>query len=97
MCSVLKSLRILEIGMGGFTDTGMQALTGLTALRSLSLQYCHNITDRGLKSVVVPLSRLSLARVTLEYCGKVSSGSLVGHLYTSGCMFITAKVTLGSD
>ena len=38
-------------------------LTGLTALSSLDLSFCHNITDAGLKALVAPLSRHSLSHV----------------------------------
>ena len=74
----LKQLRVLNLNRGSFSDTGLRMLAGLTALRSLSLQYCHNITDEGLKALVVPLSRHSLAHVDVTGCRRLTSLSSVG-------------------
>lgn len=76
----LKGLRVLNLNRGSFSDTGLRMLTALTALRSLSLQYCHNITEDGLKAVVVPLSRHSLARVDVTGCRRLTSLSSVRHM-----------------
>ena len=73
----LKQLRVIILDNGEFNDTGLCVLTGLTALRSLNLQYCHNITDEGLRATVVPLSRHSLARVDVTGCSRLTSLSSV--------------------
>ena len=70
-------MRSLKLDGGRFTDKGLRVLTGLTALRSLSLQECHNITDEGLKDLVVPLSKESLAQVDVNGCKRLTSLSLV--------------------
>ena len=58
-------------------DTGLGLLTGLTALCSLDLACCHNITDAGLKALVVPLSRHSLSHVNALDCRRLTLLSLV--------------------
>ena len=68
----------MKLDGGRFTDKGLRVLTGLTALRSLSLQDCHNITDEGLKILVEPLSRHSLAQVDVKGCRRLTALSLVG-------------------
>ena len=73
----LKGLCILKLTRGSFTDGDLRVLTGLTALRSLSLKECNNITDKGLKAVVVPLSKESLAQVNVQGCSRLTSLSLV--------------------
>ncbi|CAL5228289.1 g11394 [Coccomyxa viridis] len=67
--SCLKSLRSLKLGGGRFTNKGLRVLTGLTSLRSLSLVNCYNITDKGFKALVAPLSKQSLAQVDVRGCG----------------------------
>ncbi len=86
MRSCLKSLRILKLDQGRFTDKGLRVLTGLTALRSLSLHECHNITDEGLKALVVPLSKESLAQVAVRGCERLTHLSLVSPKQRPGCM-----------
>ena len=83
----LKRLRVLNLDRGSFSDTGLCMLTGLTALRSLSLQLCQSITDEGLRAVVVPLSRHSLARMDAFGCGRLTSLSSVSE--TPGIQFTT--------
>ena len=73
----LKNLRSLDFYGGDFTDSGLSMLSALTALRSLSLCACMNITDEGLKAVVVPLSRQSLTQVEVKGCSKITALSLV--------------------
>ena len=73
----LKGLRILELDRGRFADEDLQVLTGLTALRFLSLRDCREITDHGLRAVVVPLSGESLAQVDVQGCTRLTGLSLV--------------------
>ena len=74
----LKHLRILKLDGGRFNDKGLRGLTKLTALRSLSLCSCHDISDEGLRAVVVPLSRQSLAWVDVTDCERLTHASMVG-------------------
>ncbi len=74
----MKQLRKLMLHYGSFTDKGLRMLERLTALRSLSLQHCRNITDEGLKAVVVPLSQQSLAQVDVAGCNRLTPLSSVG-------------------
>ena len=74
----LKRLRDLNLDFGRFTDTGLQMLTGLTALRRLSLWICNNITEAGLRALVVPLSKHSLAVVDVPCCRGIPSWRAVG-------------------
>ena len=67
----LKHLRSLALDHGCFNDSALCTLTGLTALRSLSLQYCSVITEEGVRAVVVPLSRQSLAHVDVTGCRRI--------------------------
>ena len=67
-CRSLKHLRELDLHEGLFDDTGLCLLTGRTALRSLKSSSCNNITDAGLKALVVPLSRHSLSHVSVGGC-----------------------------
>jgi hypothetical protein len=78
-CRVLKNLRELNLDKGRFDDTGLGLLTRLTALRSLSLCYCNSITDTGLRDLLLPLSRDSLAYVDVSGCSWLTSRSSVGH------------------
>ena len=64
----LKHLRVLNLNKGAMTDEGLRVLTSLTALRFLSLRECCQITDKGLKDVVGPLSQHSLATVKAKGC-----------------------------
>ena len=68
----LKHLRTLSLDGGRFNDKGLRGLTGLTALRSLSLRSCHDISNKGLTAVVVPLSRHSLAWVDVSDCDRLT-------------------------
>ena len=74
----LTHLRELNVDEGRFNDNGLRGLTGLTALRSLSLRSCHDISDAGLRAVVVPLSRHSLAWVDVTGCERLTDLSRVG-------------------
>ena len=78
-CRVLKNLRELDLDRGRFGDIGLGLLTRLTALRSLSLRYCNSITDTGLRDLLLPLSRHSLAHVDVNGCARLTSRSSVGH------------------
>lgn len=77
----LKRLRSLNLDGGCFDDTGLSELSELTMLSSLSLTGCDNITDDGLKAVVVPLSRHSLAWVDVHWCRRLTLFSSVSQLY----------------
>ncbi len=74
----LKHLRNLSLDGGRFNDKGLRGLTNLTALRSLSLCSCHDITDEGLRAMVVPLSRHSLAAVDVANCKRLTYLQTVG-------------------
>ena len=87
VCSCLKSLRSLKLGGGRFTNKGLRVLTGLTSLRSLSLVNCYNITDKGFKALVAPLSKQSLAQVDVRGCG-LTDLSLVSPKQRTGCTHI---------
>lgn len=78
-CRVLKNLHELDLDKGRFGDTGLGLLTGLTALRSLSLRFCSSITDTGLRDLLLHLSRHSLAHVDVNGCARLTSRSSVGH------------------
>ncbi len=73
----LKRLRTLKLGNGIFKGEGLRVLTALTALRSLSLDSCSNLTDEGLRSVVAPLSLHSLADVNVFGCTRLTRLSSV--------------------
>ena len=75
----LKHLRGLSLDGGRFNDKGLRGLIKLTALRALSLCRCQDITDKGLRAVVVPLSRQSLAWVDVTDCERLThDASTVG-------------------
>ena len=70
-------------------DAGLCLLTGLTALQSLYMGFCRNITDAGLKALVVPLSRHSLSHVHVADCGNITSLSLASLKAPSGSVGVT--------
>ena len=70
-------LRQLDLKKGEFDDKGLLKLTGLTALRWLSLEECRHITDVGLKDLVAPLSLHSLTYVNVHNIRGLASRSLV--------------------
>ncbi|CAL5224608.1 g7320 [Coccomyxa viridis] len=71
----LNQLRTLKLDHGRLTDKGLRVLKNLTALRSLSLQYCNSITNKGLKAGMLPLSRHSLAQVDVKGCRLINSAN----------------------
>ena len=74
---VLHRLRTLRLNGAPISDDALRGLTGLTALRSLSLLGCPSITDRGLRDAVVPLSQHSLAQVDVRWCPNITARSKV--------------------
>lgn len=76
----LNQLRTLKLDHGRLTDKGLRVLKNLTALRSLSLQYCNSITNKGLKAGMLPLSRHSLAQVDVKGCRLINSVSTLTDL-----------------
>ena len=74
----LKHLRNLSLDGGRFNDKGLRGLTKLTALRSLGLRSCHDITDEGIRAVVVPLSQHSLAWLDVTDCERLTDLRTVG-------------------
>ncbi len=64
----LRNLRDLKLQHGHFSDSGLDMLHGLTALRSLRLRLCNNITVAGIEAVVVSLSQRSLSWVRVSEC-----------------------------
>ncbi len=76
----MTRLRVLKLGGGHFTDKGLLVLKGLTALRSLGLQNCIKVTDKGLKDVVLPLSKHFLASVDMEFCSGLTHLSSVSQM-----------------
>ena len=79
-------MRELDLNEAHADDKGLCLLTGLTALSSLDLSFCHNITDAGLKALVAPLSRHSLSHVDVSECDGLTLLSLVSLQISSGEM-----------
>lgn len=83
----LKHLRNLRLDGGRFNDKGLHGLTKLTALQSLSLISCHDITDGGLRALVVPLSQHSLAWVDVTDCERLTDLSRVSPICSNAPMY----------
>ena len=82
----LKRLRNLDLSEAHADDTGLRLLMGLSALSSLDLSFCHNITDAGLKALVAPLSCHSLSHVDVSDCDGLTLRSSVSLKVSSGNM-----------
>ncbi len=66
----LKKLEFLDIsGSSRISDVDLQALEGLSALKTLNVTRCTNLTDDGLRSIA---KLKNLEWVDLHYCPRIS-------------------------
>ena len=89
-------MRELNLNEAHADDTGLCLLTGLTALSSLELGFCHNITDAGLKALDAPLSRHSLLHVDVIGCRELTLMSSVGLKKTLLAKWVDLSWRMGS-